>query len=536
MRSTLARLIVGLTVAFLWLCPHLRMYTEESTRYYAFWGRRDALALAVIVLELGTILFLAHVLVRTLKVGWLSRASNAAFVAAVGCAIIANAQASVAGRTYPWADVVVVALTCLVPVLSAACLLPQMSNIPRFFRAACLIVSPIVPLVFVQLLCYPSFSVPLETVPARDVPALARGELLDTNDQNIYVFIFDEWSYRRTFDRPDFDVEFPNLARLLQTATVYHDAHSPHRSTSQSLPAILFQTTDTYVFAGGNLGFDGSDGATVSTRKHDSLFLQADVAGYNTYLVGWYHPYRCMFGSELDFCWSAPSSAETLLTDSLLDKAIGHSWIGLGKALVAIPKPAALQWRVEQWCTPSRTGYAVDIATDIHNLAQRIIRQDGPCLAVFHYAVPHWPFVYDRDGFNPNAPSENPLHFGLSRDGDGGSPKPEHYIARYTDNLRYTDTLIGELIESVTSAGRFASSTIVLTSDHSWRDDPDLDDDPEMIQLTHVPLIIKHAHQSEPTEIDSPFSLVDLGNVFPIPRSEFHASGRRSVQVPVANP
>jgi len=536
MRSNLARLVVGWTVVFLWLCPHLRMYTEESTRYYAFWGGRDALALAVIVLELGTILFLVHALVRALKVGWLSRTSNAAFVAAVGSAVIANIQAGLVGRSHVWAAVVVVILTSVVVALCVASLVPQLSKIPRFFRATCLIVSPAVPLVFLQLLWYPSFSVPLETVPTGDAVALARGDLPERNERRVYVFIFDEWSYARTFDRPDFGVEFPNLARLVQTATVYHDAHSPHRSTSQSLPGILFQTTDTYVFAGGHVGFDGGDGTILAARWHDSLFHQADLAGYDTYLVGWYHPYRRMFGSELDFCWSAPSSAEALLSDSLLEKVIGHSRIGLGKALVSIPKPAALQWRVEQWCDTSNTDHAVGTSAAIHNLALGIIRQAGHCLAVFHYAVPHWPFVYDRDGFNPDASGENPLHFGLSRDGAGGSPERERYIARYTDNLRYADTLIGELIESITSAGHFASSTIVLTSDHSWRHDPDLESDPEMIRLTHVPLIIKHAQQIEPTEIDSPFSLVDLGNVLPIPRSDAHAAVRRRVQVPVVSP
>ena len=77
MRPALSRWTVGVVAAFLWLCPHLRMYTDESVRYYAFWARRDAAALAVGIVLLGTALFLAHALTRMPKVRWIDRAADA---------------------------------------------------------------------------------------------------------------------------------------------------------------------------------------------------------------------------------------------------------------------------------------------------------------------------------------------------------------------------------------------------------------------------------------------------------------------------
>jgi hypothetical protein len=343
----------------------------------------------------------------------------------------------------------------------------------------------------------------------------------------IYIFIFDEWSYTRTFARDDFNVEFPNLAKLVRTATLYHDAHSPHRSTSQSLPGILFQTNDEFVFHGGAPRFIRGEGRFQPTPTADNLFLLADRAGLRTFLVGWYHPYRHMFGQELDFCWSAPSSVNTARSCTLLRRMAEHLRLGLSRTSVAIPKPASIQWRVERLCTRSERDYAVETTRRIHDLALRIIRGTGdPCLAVFHYAVPHWPFVYERQGVNADAANENPLHFGTAPDGRRVPPDADRYVARYAGNLRYVDTLTGELIAGLESAGKLASSTVVLTSDHSWRGDPRLNDEPSMNELTHVPLIIKHAHQTVRQEVDTAFFLIDLARVLPLQKGAAYAAGR----------
>lgn len=511
MRSILSRWTVGVVVAFLLLCPHLRMYLDESTRYYSFWGRRDAVSLAAAVGMLGTLFFLTHTLVRALRVTWLSRAADAAFVLIVGFAVIAYVRISIFDGTEFWSEVGLVGLICLVTALGAGSLAPRLTKIPRFFRAVCLVVSPVVTLVLVQLLYYPNFSVSNETLPKRAKLVAAQSDPPQDNRQSVYLFLFDEWSYQRTFERPDFHAEFPHLASLMRTATVYHDAHSPHRSTGQSLPAILFQTANTYVYTGGYVGFEDSEGEFVSTQACDSLFSQTHAAGHNTYLVGWYHPYRLMFGPELDFCWTAPSSAETARSDTILGGTGRHLRIGLGKSIVAIPKPAALQWRAKRLVNGAESEHAIEVARKIHDLALTIIQDDtGPCFAVFHYAVPHWPFVYDRDGLNPNAAIENPLYFGLNNDRQQDSPDPDRYVERYIGNLRYTDTLIGELIDRLRSAGKFASSTIVLTSDHGWRDDPSQADEPTMDELTHVPLIIKYPYQNKPVDVEEPFALVNL--------------------------
>jgi arylsulfatase A-like enzyme len=295
------------------------------------------------------------------------------------------------------------------------------------------------------------------------------------------------------------------------------------------------------------VGFENNEGDFAWAPQCESLFSQAHAAGYTTYLVGWYHPYRLMFGPDLDYCWSAPSSAQTVNSDTVFERIIEHLHIGLGKSVLAIPKPPALQWRAQRLFERSESEHVVETTKDIHNLAVTIIRhQTGPSLAVFHYPVPHWPFVYNRDGLNPDASIENPLYFGAGGNDGPGRPavsgsgnrsrSAAGYVERYIDNLRYTDTLIGELIDAMMSAGRFNGATIILTSDHTWRDDPALGDHPTMAELTHVPLIVKYPYQSKASDVDEPFPLSDLRPVMRALRTRVHVSSRRHTPVSVINP
>jgi arylsulfatase A-like enzyme len=240
-----------------------------------------------------------------------------------------------------------------------------------------------------------------------------------------------------------------------------------------------------------------------------------------------------MFGPELDYCWSAASTGGIPDAETFLKRMGSHLYVGLGKSIVAIPKPTALQWRAERLLQPAASEHAIATTRSIHDLAVTIIRQvEQPSFAVFHYIVPHWPFIYSRNGLNPNASVDNPLHFGLDRNGQRAHPEAEPYITRYTDNLRYTDTLVGELVDVMKSAGRFDAATLVLTSDHSWRHDPALPDDPPMAEVTHVPLIIKKPHQDSGRVVDEPFSLVHLRQLIPDLELATHASGEAPTEAP----
>ncbi len=530
MRAALSNWVTGVVVAFLLICPHLRVYLTEDTRYWTFWGRSDAIAFAIIVLLLGTAFFLARELTRLLKVGWADRVFRAVFLVGVGFAVIAIVRTSGFAQGEPYLDTVWASIACLVGALGVASLLKRLGWIPRVCRAGCLVVSPIVPLVLLQVISYPPYSIDRETLPSASRVTQVRNLHTQHIPRDVFVFILDEWSYPRTFAHEDLRGELPNLARLTEQSTVFHDAHSPSAMTETSLPSILFQTSQRYGWKDGKVGFSSKTGEFADAVDLPNLFSEAKESGHRTFMVGFAHPYRLMFGPQLDYCYAAPEHQGNGDDRQLAKSVTRHLWYGLTRFALAAPKPAALRWRLDRyWQQKGRTEGPVERLSSIHELAKGIIRdQAGPCFGVFHYSLPHWPLIFTREGVDLDVRREMPLDFAGSGDGTFARPDPRNHIARYRGNLHYMDTLIGELIDVLTSSGRFDDALLVFTSDHSWRVDPLFDHiyvshgldrlypafltglDPVPSDITHVPLIVKHPHQTEREEVHESFLLIDL--------------------------
>ncbi len=514
MKAAFGRWTVAVVVSFLLLCPHLKIYTVEATRYEAFWGRRDALAIAAAALLPAALFFFALRLTRMLKLWWLDRFFDAIFVLVFCLAAVACLHEGVVADLGVWKHPVCITLTAAACILALSTVIFKSKRIRETCANGCLILSPTVPIVLILLFTYPEFSAGREPLPAAEGREARQVSTPLLGAHNVYLFIFDEWSYQRTFKDLEANSQMPNLCMLAKGATVYHEAHSPHRSTSQSLPRILFQTTDEYTFGGGRVGFRSHGAGLTPVGRHRNLFTVMKEAGYLTYLVGWAHPYRRMFGGELDFCWSSPSGAVSAVDDSFTQAAARQLRLGLSRSTMAIPKPAPLKWRVERFWKGESPRQAVRMLATIHDLAQTILRdRRGPCFSVFHYPLPHWPLIYERNGINPNASRDHPLHFTATADGTRAAPDPENYIIRYAGNLRYLDTIIGEIIDALKAADTWDGAMIILTSDHTWRADPQINDDPASSVFTHVPLVIKFPHERRPAAVEAHFNLTDLGQL-----------------------
>lgn len=184
-----------------------------------------------------------------------------------------------------------------------------------------------------------------------------------------------------------------------------------------------------------------------------------------------------------------------------------------------------LQWRVYPFWGIDDIAASIEKAADIHHLALRVVQRPGPSFVVCHYVLPHAPFVYTREGANPALEKETLL--GATPNQENGLPPPlaQRLVDRYAGNLHYLDTLIGELMQALQSTGNFENSMIILTSDHSWRRDPALNDlcaahgvpsgklatlEPPHPAITHVPLIVKYPRQKRPAEVHEPVRLTDL--------------------------
>ncbi|HEV8120892.1 MAG TPA: sulfatase-like hydrolase/transferase, partial [Candidatus Polarisedimenticolia bacterium] len=85
--------------------------------------------------------------------------------------------------------------------------------------------------------------------------------------------------------------------------------------------------------------------------------------------------------------------------------------------------------------------------------------------------------------------------------------------ADYHRNVLHLDTVVGRIVDRLRRAGRFDKSLVIMTSDHSWRTDPDIPRTLEPERVRHVPLLIKVPGQNERRTIDAPFDDRSLGSI-----------------------
>ena len=98
----------------------------------------------------------------------------------------------------------------------------------------------------------------------------------------------------------------------------------------------------------------------------------------------------------------------------------------------------------------------------------------------------------------------------------GGAPTPAqiaHYVGRYDGEIRHVDDRLGELFAALRRLGRYDDALIVVTSDHGelfgeggrWGHGGD-----PVLELVHVPLIVKYPQRSRVGVETQPVSLVDV--------------------------
>lgn len=117
-----------------------------------------------------------------------------------------------------------------------------------------------------------------------------------------------------------------------------------------------------------------------------------------------------------------------------------------------------------------------------------IENQSRPTFAVFHYPIPHDPFVFDADG--PRSIFE---------------VRGKYDVPGYLNNLAFLDRVLGEIIQTLKKAGKFDSSLLIFTTDHSWRWDP------KVKNKKHGCLFIKLPGQERGAIINEPVEIYRFG-------------------------
>jgi hypothetical protein len=289
----------------------------------------------------------------------------------------------------------------------------------------------------------------------------------------VIALLFDELSFSYLYENDAIRPVHAELARFGAQATHHLNVRAAANETLAALPSILAarQYSDVRVESDGvhYLAPGAQSVRPLSVREPDGLFAAARRLGYRTEMAGYYLAYCDMLGDLVDACRSMSFYNVGAL-------APGFSPIHpIRTTFVLWPR----QFPFGVLKNPFFARFQRDLVNETRAFADRPLDASPPPFRLVHFSIPHLPFVFTRDGFDPPF---NPL-----RTEDD---------AAYARQLEYVDYLAGELLAGLRRAGSYDRATVVILSDHGWRFGGATERD-----VLHVPFIVKYPNQRERRDV-----------------------------------
>jgi len=511
-RTLPRRLLPAVTVVFLLFAPQFAALEAPRNRYFLFWGAADTLSLCLTVLLLAAAGLLAGGFIDRRGGPGLRAARDQAFAllfllaAAVNFPRLARAPFMLA-ILHPHRDAAIVVLQSLLALLAGTwlwLLLFRRSLLARAARTACLILSPLVPILMIQTFLFESYAVRQDPIPAAaDGTSAAE---LSAAGTPIVLIVFDEWSYERSTADDDFLADLPALRALRAESFFFARAAAPGTTTYISMPRLLFQTDDYSALPGvmySGRDFPGALGlheevitpAAEPGRAPDSLFAAPRRAGYKAWVLGFYLPYRRILGDQAD------------MVRTFSDYPRGD---GFAERLFMNVAQTPQYWRLPGISTLWKQAYAGVFSRYWLRLNDRLLAdfetlagRAAPRTFVFlHYPVPHAPFIYDAGGaYTGPFAIRSRMTEDIDVDVMHGTP------ADYRRSLGHLDRVVARIVARLRATGRYDDALVIMTSDHAWRNDPALRHETGDARIRHVPLLVKAPGQRSRRTVEDPVTL-----------------------------
>jgi hypothetical protein len=259
--------------------------------------------------------------------------------------------------------------------------------------------------------------------------------------------IFDELSQTIAFGNRPVNLALPNLDALTGQSFYATAAESPAGATEISMPSLIIGEK---VLQAQSDRPDGlrvklsSRPEPVSWGSLPNVFDAARGLGFNTALVGWYHPYGRVLNRSLTKCywaagWLAPGIEEPGGAQPLWE----GMWNRLGLQFVSMPLMGHLPG-----VHPERSYRREKLPrfTFLSGRAREIVSDPEIGLALIHLPVPHPPAIYDR------ARSIFTIE-----------------TRSYLDNVALVDREMGMLRQAMEDAGLWDRTAVLVSADHGWR-------------------------------------------------------------------
>lgn len=284
------------------------------------------------------------------------------------------------------------------------------------------------------------------------------------------VLIFDELDEEMAFDRRPRDVALPELDAFRAHAITFDSAQAPARNTAESLPSYLLGAPVATLTPRGPRAFVAtlSPSGTLDSDSASTLFAIAARLGVRSAIAGFYLPYcRLALAALLDRCYWIPMveggavGAHATVLAAARDQL--RSLNPVANRLAHVERYAGVTAHAEEFAADSTLG-----------------------LVFVHLPVPHLPPIFDhRTG-----------RYRMTIVGLDG----------YFGNLMLADAALGRVHAAMERAHEWDRSTIIVTSDHPWRNKRDYA--PDAVDQ-RIPLLVKLPGQQHAVHV--PAAVRSLG-------------------------
>lgn len=464
-----------LAVATLLFARQIAMWADPPNRFYLHWQRSDTFTLIVSLLTVALLFYLIAIIVR--RVSWggvLLRWLTIVLIADILIGYAASGRMERYSAAFPAAWVVVAGIG-----LYAA----SRPGSPLLERGTLVLAALawLAPISVIQMLLWKPWdvrpSIPVEArhpAPANRIP--------------VFLFVFDEWSYQRSYDGHELRPYFRNLRQLASHSLEFTNAHSQAGSTNPSVPRLLFQRDGVLQPKNGVAVWEQGD-STVPSAKLPSIFAAARSRGYRTSLIGFYFPYRTVLGDQVDQIFNEAYAPKG---ERLRQRVM---WLIAGNLQFLADPLSRVLW--QQWYSRTVSENWAQVNHEWRLAVRDLLRRSDPnTFAVIHWPLPHGPYVLNEDGSY-----RGPFKRGRME----GTP------ADYQRHLAFLDLVLGEAMGQLDAAGLLDRALVIVTSDHSWKTEPDSSLRATPGARTWVPLIVKLPHQTAGYRVPERFCLGQLG-------------------------
>lgn len=310
---------------------------------------------------------------------------------------------------------------------------------------------------------------------AKAHPVASERQVATRSDRisSVYMIIFDETSLQAILRNGSPDaIDFPNFSGLAGDSLWLRNATTNHWATVNSLPSILT----------GKIHPSPFDPTVMELLSHQlpNTVLLSEIEVENWLRHVHHTSGEIQYRGKGFFLSRNPVSAIEF---------IGYRLWGF------------LTFRLPQNILFDDPEYHVTLDQQQSAFLESI-RPDIRQFVLWHCSLPHSPFLYtSRGGKHHQYPDFFPFEKEYRKS------EFATIFDRYREQIRYTDRILGQILQKMKSTGAYRNSILIVTSDHGVRVWGDLFHNIDLI--ARVPVFI-HIPGRQPAVIDSDFQLADL--------------------------